>query len=86
MMGWDGLVLTDSGGFQVFSLIHSKKWKGQIHENGATFKSPKQGDVYELTPESSIDIQMKIDPDVMGFNKKRSRRICTENYCLGKKM
>jgi queuine tRNA-ribosyltransferase len=65
MMGWNGLVLTDSGGFQVFSLIHSKKWKGQIHENGATFKSPKQGDIYELTPESSIDIQMKIDPDVM---------------------
>jgi queuine tRNA-ribosyltransferase len=65
MMGWDGIVLTDSGGFQVFSLIHSKKWKGKVHENGATFKSPKQGDVYELTPESSIDIQMKIGSDVL---------------------
>ncbi len=65
MMGWDGLVLTDSGGFQVFSLIHSKKWKGEIHENGATFRSPREGKVYELTPESSIDIQMKIDSDVM---------------------
>lgn len=65
MMGWDGIVFTDSGGFQVFSLIHSKKWKGEVHENGATFKSPKEGNVYELTPESSIDIQMKIGSDVL---------------------
>lgn len=65
MMGWDGPVLTDSGGFQVFSLIHSKKWKGKVHENGATFKSPREGNVYELTPESSIDIQMSIGSDVL---------------------
>lgn len=65
MMGWDGIVITDSGGFQVFSLIHSKKWKGKVHENGATFKSPREGNVYELTPESSIDIQMKIGSDVL---------------------
>ena len=43
MMGWDGIVLTDSGGFQVFSLIHSKKWKGSIDEDGAKFKSPEKG-------------------------------------------
>lgn len=65
MMGWDGLVLTDSGGFQVFSLIHSKKWKGKVHENGATFKSPREGNTYELTPESSIDIQIKIGSDIL---------------------
>ncbi|OGC36917.1 hypothetical protein A2436_00205 [candidate division WS6 bacterium RIFOXYC1_FULL_33_9] len=65
MMGWDGIVFTDSGGFQVFSLIHSKKWKGKVHENGATFKSPREGNTYELTPESSIDIQMKIGSDVL---------------------
>lgn len=65
MMGWDGIVFTDSGGFQVFSLLHSKKWKGKVHENGATFKSPKEGNVYELTPESSIDIQMAIGSDVL---------------------
>lgn len=65
MMNWDGIVLTDSGGFQVFSLIHSKKWSGKVHENGATFKSPLTGDVYELTPESSIDIQMKIGSDIL---------------------
>lgn len=65
MMNWDGFVITDSGGFQVFSLIHSKKWKGSIDENGAKFKSPREGNIYELAPESSIDIQMKIGSDVL---------------------
>jgi len=65
LMNWDGIVLTDSGGFQVFSLIHSGKWKGKVHENGATFHSPWTGDVYELTPESSIDIQIKIGSDIL---------------------
>lgn len=65
LMNWDGMVLTDSGGFQVFSLIHSKKWRGRVHENGATFQSPRDGTKYELTPESSIDIQMNIGSDVL---------------------
>jgi queuine tRNA-ribosyltransferase len=65
MMNWKGVVVTDSGGFQVFSLIHSKKWKGKVHENGATFKSPREGNTYELTPESAIDIQLKIGSDIM---------------------
>jgi queuine tRNA-ribosyltransferase len=64
-MNWDGYVLSDSGGFQVFSLIHSKKWKGKIDKNGAVFKSPRDGSVYELTPEKSIDIQMKIGSDIL---------------------
>ncbi len=64
-MNWDGIVLTDSGGFQVFSLLHSKQWEGKVHDGGATFKSPKDGKVIELTPESSIDIQMNIGSDIM---------------------
>jgi len=64
-MNWDGIVLTDSGGFQVFSLIHSQKWKGTVHDNGATFKSPTTGDLYELTPEKSIDMQMAIGSDIL---------------------
>lgn len=64
-MNWKGIVLTDSGGFQVFSLIHSKKWKGVVHDNGATFKAPTTGDMYELTPESSIDMQIAIGSDVL---------------------
>ena len=65
LMNWDGIVLTDSGGFQVFSLIHSKKWEGKIDENGAIFKSPREGNIYTLTPESSIDIQMGIGSDIL---------------------
>jgi queuine tRNA-ribosyltransferase len=64
-MNWDGIVLTDSGGFQVFSLIHSGKWKGKVHEDGATFYSPWTGDRYDLTPESSIDIQIQIGSDIL---------------------
>lgn len=64
-MNWDGPILTDSGGFQVFSLIHTGKWKGKVHENGAKFKSPRDGTLYELTPESSIDIQMAIGSDIL---------------------
>ena len=64
-MNWNGMVLTDSGGFQVFSLIHSKKWRGVVHENGANFYSPRDGSKYELTPESSIDIQVNIGSDVL---------------------
>ena len=65
LMNWEGIVLTDSGGFQVFSLIHSGKWKGVVHDNGATFKSPTTGKLYELTPESSIDMQMAINSDIL---------------------
>ena len=64
-MNWDGYVLSDSGGFQVFSLIHSGKWKGKVHEDGAIFKSPRDGTTYELTPENAIDIQMKIGSDIL---------------------
>jgi queuine tRNA-ribosyltransferase len=65
IMGWDGYVLSDSGGFQIYSLIHSKKWKGKIDENGVTFVSPKDGSKHILTPESSIDIQLAIGADVL---------------------
>jgi queuine tRNA-ribosyltransferase len=64
-MNWDRYILSDSGGFQVFSLLHSKKWKGKIHENGADFKAPIDGTTHSLTPESSIDIQIALDSDVL---------------------
>ena len=64
-MNWNGVILSDSGGFQVFSLIHSKQWKGKINESGAEFKSPRDGQGYTLTPESSIDIQMQIGSDIL---------------------
>lgn len=60
-MNWDGPVLTDSGGFQIFSLPHSRK----ITEEGAKFRSYVDGKLHLLSPEESIDIQKSIGSDVM---------------------
>lgn len=54
-------LLTDSGGFQVFSLAHINK----ITEEGVTFKDPKTGDTVFLSPEKSIQIQFKLGADMM---------------------
>jgi len=59
-MGWDGPILTDSGGFQVFSLGALRK----LDEDGVTFASPINGDKLRLTPETSMEIQMALDSDV----------------------
>jgi queuine tRNA-ribosyltransferase len=65
-MKWPLPVLTDSGGFQVFSLINAKpELKGKITENGAVFKNPLNGAVLELTPEIAIDIQFNLGSDIM---------------------
>lgn len=60
-MNWDRPVLTDSGGFQIFSLPHSR----QMNEEGASFKSYVDGTVYNLTPELSISMQRSIGSDIM---------------------
>ena len=52
-MQWKGPILTDSGGFQVFSLGEMRK----LNEEGVVFKSPINGDKVKLTPESSIQVQ-----------------------------
>src|SRR5438105_10529538 len=54
-------LLTDSGGFQVFSLAHIRK----IDEEGVTFKDPMTGDANFLSPESSIRIQLKLGADMV---------------------
>jgi queuine tRNA-ribosyltransferase len=59
-MGWDGPILTDSGGFQVFSLGALRK----LTEEGVTFRSPVNGDRMLLTPEKSMEIQRVLDSDV----------------------
>jgi len=65
-MGWDSPILTDSGGFQVFSLSDLRK----ITEEGVTFKSPRDGRVIEFTPERSIAIQNALGADViMAFDE-----------------
>ncbi|MDD4795443.1 MAG: tRNA guanosine(34) transglycosylase Tgt [Bacilli bacterium] len=65
-MNYDGPILTDSGGFQVFSLANPKN----ITEEGVTFKSHINGDNLFLTPEKSIEIQNKLDSDIaMSFDE-----------------
>jgi queuine tRNA-ribosyltransferase len=59
-MGWDGPILTDSGGFQVFSLGALRK----IAEEGVRFASPIDGDRLLLTPEESMRVQRALDADV----------------------
>ena len=60
-MNWDGPVLTDSGGFQIFSLPHSRSMK----EEGAKFQSYVDGKMHLLSPEESIRVQRAIGSDVM---------------------
>jgi queuine tRNA-ribosyltransferase len=60
-MGWDGPILTDSGGFQVFSLGELRK----ITEEGVKFRSPVNGDPCFLTPEESMRIQRVLNSDVV---------------------
>jgi tRNA-guanine transglycosylase, queuosine-34-forming len=67
-MNWDGPILTDSGGFQVFSLAKNKK--KDIIEEGVHFKSHLDGSKLFLTPELSIQIQNKLDSDIaMSFDE-----------------
>ena len=59
-MGWDGPILTDSGGFQAFSLAARNK----LTESGVKFRSHIDGREFELTPESAVEIQQKLGADV----------------------
>lgn len=61
MMRWDGLVLTDSGGFQIFSLPQSR----EITERGALFRSFHDNSRQLLSPETSIAMQQDIGSDIM---------------------
>jgi queuine tRNA-ribosyltransferase len=56
--GWDGLTLTDSGGFQVFSL------DPKVDDDGVTFKSTYDGSMHRFTPETAVDVQQRIGADI----------------------
>jgi queuine tRNA-ribosyltransferase len=56
--GWDGLTLTDSGGFQVFSL------EPRVDDDGVTFRSVYDGSLHRLTPESAVAIQEQLGADI----------------------
>lgn len=56
--GWDGLTLTDSGGYQVFSL------DPHVDDDGVTFRSTYDGSLHRFTPESAVEVQEKIGADI----------------------
>ena len=56
--GWSGLTLTDSGGYQVFSL------QPNVDDDGVTFRSTYDGSTHRLTPESAVQIQEQIGADI----------------------
>jgi queuine tRNA-ribosyltransferase len=60
-MGWDGPILTDSGGFQVFSLSKLRK----ITEAGAEFRSPVDGSTHFLSPEIAVEVQQALGADII---------------------
>jgi len=60
-MAWDGPILTDSGGFQVFSLAKLRK----LTEAGAEFRSPLDGATHFLSPERAVEIQCALGSDIM---------------------
>src|SRR3982751_1330049 len=65
-MGWSGPILTDSGGYQVFSL----KAEAKVSEEGVTFRTPFDGQYRTLTPEGSLAIQEALGVDVaMAFDE-----------------
>jgi queuine tRNA-ribosyltransferase len=65
-MKWNGPILTDSGGFQVFSLAESRK----IDDEGVTFKSHVDGSTHRFTPERSIQVQENLGADIiMAFDE-----------------
>jgi queuine tRNA-ribosyltransferase len=70
-MGWPGPILTDSGGFQVFSLSKNRV----IDDDGVTFRSHIDGSTHHLTPEKAISIQENLGADIiMAFDE------CAEPY------
>lgn len=74
-MGWDGPMLTDSGGFQIFSLSKNKELC-TIDEEGAHFSIPGSSRMIHMTPEMSLQTQKTIGADIiMAFDQ------CTEMQC-----
>jgi len=60
-MSWRGAILTDSGGYQVFSLAPLR----QIDDEGVTFRSHLDGSLHRLTPERAIEVQQRLGSDIM---------------------
>lgn len=75
-MGWNRPILTDSGGFQVYSLSDRRK----INEDGVKFKSHIDGSTHIFTPERAIDIQRSIGADIIMAFDECTPYPCERNY------
>jgi queuine tRNA-ribosyltransferase len=64
-MNWPYPLLADSGGYQIFSLIHKNPLLGKIGDNGVVFRSPIDGSEHKFTPEKTIQIQFDLGVDMM---------------------
>jgi queuine tRNA-ribosyltransferase len=75
-MGWEGPILTDSGGYQVYSLSNTRS----INEEGVEFRSHIDGSKHFFTPERSIDIQRSIGADIIMAFDECTPYPCEYNY------
>jgi queuine tRNA-ribosyltransferase len=64
-MDWDGPILSDSGGFQVWSLIRQDPARGVIRDNEVIFREPSTGERWNLTPERIIQVQLQLGSDIV---------------------
>lgn len=76
LAGWDHPILTDSGGYQVFSLSHLRG----ISEEGIRFKSHIDGSLHLFTPENVVDIQRSLGSDIMMVLDECTPHPCEEEY------
>lgn len=65
MAGWDRPIFTDSGGFQVYSLLRQNAKSGAISDKGATFRPEGSDRKFNLTPEKSVQLQLSYGSDVV---------------------
>lgn len=77
-MNWDGPILTDSGGFQVFSLGPLRK----ISEEGVTFRSHIDGSEHSFSPEKAVEVQEALGSDIAMVFDECAPYPCTHEYAL----
>jgi queuine tRNA-ribosyltransferase len=81
-MNWNGPMLTDSGGYQVFSLAGRRGDKGgvKLSEKGVEFRDPLDGKKYFMTPEKSIEIQLALGSDIIMVLDECPPYPCSQEY------
>lgn len=65
MSGWSGPILTDSGGFQAYSIIRDNPKRGNLSDKGIQFKRESDGRKFQLTPEKTIQLQLNYGADII---------------------